>query len=106
MAVTGDKISWASTVVGDVSPPLKAHRPPWESKALAQVTVSLPQFNGRYKPNAYIEWEFELNAIFVYHNFSEHTQFKSATSTSTFTDFAYIWWNEYCRSYPDYIPTT
>ena len=58
----------------------------------------------RSNPALYIEWEFELNDIFASHNFTKRKKIKSAIST--FTDFAYSWWSEYCRSYPDYIPTT
>jgi hypothetical protein len=64
----------------------------------------MPPFHGRYDPAFYIEWEFEINDIFVSHNFSERKRIQ--TATSTFTDFASLWWNEYCRSYPAYIPNT
>jgi hypothetical protein len=103
MAASGVRISWASTMVSDVSPPSKLQQRP-RKVTHDQVTVSMPPFHGRYDPAFYIEWEFEINDIFVSHNFSERKRIKSATST--FTDFASLWWNEYCRSYPAYIPTT
>lgn len=61
-------------------------------------------FAGRSRPDLYIEWESAINEIFVSHNFSEHK--KVLLAIDTFTAFAPLWWNEYCRSYPDYIPTT
>ena len=93
MAGSGVRSSWSSSIVGDVPPPIKPRRPPREVQAHDQVTVSMPPFNGRYKPDLYIEWEFELNAIFVSHKFSERKKIK--TAISTFTDFASIWWNDY-----------
>ena len=104
MAASGVRISWASTMVSDVPPPSKLQQRLRTVKTHDQVTVSMPPFNGRYDPAFYIEWEFEINDIFVSHNFSERKRIQ--TAISTFTDFASLWWNEYCRSYPDYIPTT
>ena len=69
-----------------------------------QVLVSLPPFNDRFKPDLYIEWEFEINAIFASHTFDEHGKCQAAVST--FSSFALVWWSEYCRLNPDYIPTT
>jgi hypothetical protein len=102
MAASGVRISWASTMVGDVSPPSKLQQRPRATHD--QVTVSMPSYNGRYNPQFYIEWECQISDIFVSHNFSERKKIK--TAISTFTDFASLWWNEYGRSYPDYIPTT
>ena len=108
MAGSGVRSSWVVSIVGDLPPPTKKQQPSQEvtthNKAHDQVILSMPPFAGRYKPDKYIEWEFEINAIFVAHDFSEHNKVK--TAISTFTGFASIWWNEYCRSYPDYIPST
>lgn len=104
MVASGVRISWASTIVSDVQPPNKLQQRPRKVKTHDQVTVSMPPFHGRYDPAFYIEWEFEINDIFVSHNFSERKRIQ--TAITTFTDFASLWWNEYCRSYPDYIPTT
>ena len=104
MAGSGVRISWASTIVEDEPPASKPQQPPREAKAQHHVIICLPPFNGRYNPALYIEWEFELNDIFVSHNFSERKKIKSAISA--LTDFASIWWDDYCRSYPDYIPNT
>src|SRR3954469_6609376 len=64
----------------------------------------MPPFNGRFKPDLYIEWEFEINVIFASHDFSERKKVKLAVSS--FTSFATVWWSEHCRLYPDYVPTT
>jgi hypothetical protein len=104
MAASGLRISWASTMVGDVPSPSKLQQRPREIKTYDQVTLYMPPFNGRYKPDVYIEWEYELNAIFSSYHFSEREKLDDATST--FTDLASIWWTDYCRSYPDYMPTT
>jgi hypothetical protein len=55
--------SWASSIVGDSPPPRHARRPPREAKAQDQVTIYMPRFIGRSKPELYIDWEYELNAI-------------------------------------------
>ena len=51
-----------------------------------------------------LKWEFEINAIFSFHNCSERQKVKVAVGT--FTGFAIVWWSEHCRLYPDYVPTT
>ena len=108
MTRSGVRSSWVASIVGDLPPPTNKQEPSREVKmhknAHDQVIVSMPPFAGCYKPDKYIEWEFEINAIFVAHDFSERNKVK--TAISTFTGIASIWWNEYCRSYPDYIPTT
>ena len=82
-------------------PSQEVHKHP---NAHDQVLVAMPPFNGRFKPDVYIEWEFEINAIFALHNFSEHKKVK--LTVGTFTGFAIVWWSEHCRLYPDYVPNT
>jgi hypothetical protein len=103
MAGSGLWISWALTIVGDVPPHSKVQHRPREVQTHDQVIVSMPPFNGHYNPSFYIEWEFEINDIFISHNFSERKKVKAAIST--FTGFASMWWNEYCRLNPELIPT-
>jgi hypothetical protein len=69
-----------------------------------QVIATMPPFNGRYNPGLYIKWEFEINDIFISHNFFKRKRIQ--TIISTFTDFASLWWNKYCRLNPEYVPTT
>jgi hypothetical protein len=104
MADSGVQNSWALSIVGDVLPPSKIRQRSREVTTHDQVTISIPPFNGRYNPSFYIEWEFEINDIFVSHNFSERK--KIQTVISAFSDFASIWWNEYCRLNSERIPTT
>ena len=77
MAGSEVRISWASTIVGDEPPASKPQQPPREVKIQDQVNISVPPFTGRYNPALYIEWEFELNSIFVSHKFSEHEKVKN-----------------------------
>ena len=100
MTGSGVRSSWAASIVGDLPPPRSStttQQPPGEvythKNADDQDIISMPQFAGRYKPDKYIEWEFEINAIFISHDFSEHKKVK--TAISTLTDFASIWWNQY-----------
>src|SRR3954463_16548666 len=108
MAGSGVRSSWAASIVGDLPTATTTQQPLQKvnthKHAHDQVIVSIPSFHGRLRPDLYIEWEFEINDIFVSHNFSEHKKVK--TAISAFTGFASIWWNEYCSLYPDYIPTT
>ena len=105
MAGSGVTISWASTILGDLPPP---RRPPKEVKTHNtiphQVTVSMPAFEGRLRPDLYIEWESTMSTIFVSHNFPAHKQVKAATGK--FVDFASIWWSEHCRTNAENMPKT
>ena len=107
--MTGSRVnSWALSIAGDVPPPLQIPQPSREvhkhPNAHDQVNVSIPPFNGRFKPALYIEWEFDIKNIFASHNFNEHKKVKVAVGS--FTGYALVWWSEYCRLHPDYIPTT
>ena len=90
--MAGSRVSWASSIMGDVPPPPKIQPPSQDvqrhQNAHNQVLVSMPLFNGRFKPDLYIEWEFEINAIFASHNFSECQKVKVVVGT--FTDFATV----------------
>lgn len=104
--MTGSRVvnPWASPIVRDVPPkqPLReVHRDP---HAHDQVSVSIPSFNGRFRPALYIEWEFEINDIFASHNFAE--QKKITVAVGSFTGYASVWWSGCYRLHPDYIPTT
>ena len=104
------------SIVGDVPyversspppppPPQQVRRPPRAVKNVDdKVIVSLPMFAGRYNPSAYLEWEFDIEEIFVSHDFPEKKRLKAATRK--FVDFASIWWNEHCRKNADTMPTT
>src|SRR6266511_3398650 len=88
--MTGSGVSsWALSIAGDVPPP----KP-----------IPIPSFNGRFRPDLYIEWEFDINNIFASHNFDERKKFKVVVGS--LTGYALVWWSEYSRLHPDYIPTT
>ena len=103
--MTGSRVnSWALSIAGDVPPPLQIPQPSREvhkhPNARDQVNVSIPPFNGRFKPALYIEWEFDIKNIFASHNFNEHKKVKVAVGS--FTGYALVWWSEYCRLHPEY----
>ena len=108
MIGSGVVSSWASSIVGDFPPPKKIQQPSQEEQqhqnAHNQVNVFMPPFIGRFRPDLYIEWDYKINAIFASHNFDERGKFQAAVST--FSCFALVWWSEYCRLNPDFIPTT
>ena len=94
----------ASSIVGDMPPQQPLREMQIDPNAQDRVNVSIPPFNGRFRPALYIEWEFEMNDIFSSHNFAEHKKVKLAVGS--FTGYASVWWSEYYRLQPDYIPTT
>jgi hypothetical protein len=76
MADSGVQNSWALSIVRDVPPPSKIRQRLREVTTHDQVTISISPFNGCYNPGFYIEWEFEINDIFVSHNFFERKKIK------------------------------
>ena len=85
MAGSGVVSSWASSIVGDLPPPKKIQQLPQEEQqhqnAHNQVNVFMPPFIGRFRPDLYIEWEYQINAIFASHNFDEHEKFQALVTT-------------------------
>jgi hypothetical protein len=57
--------------------------------------IILPAYAGRYNPDAYFDWEFEVKHIFGCHDFTEDD--KVRTIAQTFTDFSSIWWDVYYK---------
>jgi hypothetical protein len=107
--MTGSRVnSWGLSIVGDVPSPMQIPQPSREvhkhPNAHDQVNVSIPPFNGRFRPALYIEWEFDLNNIFASNNFDVRKKVKVAVGS--FTGYAVVWWSEYCRLHPNDIPTT
>ena len=79
--MTGSRVnSWGLSIVGDFPPPKKIQKASQEEQqhqnAHNQVTVSMPQFNGRFRPALYIEWELDINNIFASHNFDERKKLR------------------------------
>ena len=102
MVGSGVVSSWASSIVGDLPSPKKTQQPSQEEQqhhnAHNQVNVSMPPFTGRFRPDLYIEREYEINDIFASHDFDDRRKVKSVVST--FSSFALVWWREHCRLYP------
>ena len=102
--MTGYRVnSWALSIAGDMPPPMQIPQPSREvhkhPNAHDQVNVSIPPFNGRFRPALYIEWELDINNIFASHNFDERKKVKVAGGS--LTGYALVWWSEYCRLHPD-----
>ena len=115
MAGSGVRNFWAMSIIRDVPyvemssppppPPQQQVRPPRAVKNVDdQFTISLPVFAGRYNPSIYLEWEFDVEEIFISHNFPEHKRLKAATGK--FVDFASIWWTEHCHTNAENMPKT
>ncbi|XP_025012155.2 uncharacterized protein LOC112533908 [Ricinus communis] len=57
--------------------------------------MKIPSFQGRNDPDVYLEWERKVELIFECHNFSEEKKVKLAAVE--FSDYAIIWWDQYCK---------
>jgi hypothetical protein len=75
-----------------------------QDDSFAKVKFTIPAFNGKYDPDAYLNWELAVDQKFACHAFPANNQVRAATSE--FTDFASIWWREHCGKHFNNIPTT
>ena len=66
--------------------------------------TTIPPFDGKYNPDAYLDWEIALDQKFECHAFSVDRRVRAATSE--FSGFASVWWKEHCSKHPNNIPTT
>jgi hypothetical protein len=57
--------------------------------------LNIPLFEDRYNHDAYLTWELEVEQRFACLRYPEHLRVSAATCENT--DFASIWWSEYCR---------
>ena len=64
----------------------------------------MPSFASKYDPDLHLIWELQVDQKFTCHDFPENRRVRAATSE--FTDFACVWWSEYCRINPNDVPTT
>ena len=69
--------------MGDVPPQQLLREVQIDTHAHHEVNVSIPPFNGRFRPALYIEWKLEINDIFASHNFAEHKKVKVAVGSLT-----------------------
>jgi hypothetical protein len=72
--------------------------------SLGRIKFSIPPFDGKYDPDAYLTWELSVDQNFACYEFSEVNKVRAATSE--FTNFASIWWHEYQTTHPAAIPQT
>ena len=62
---------------------------------VAKLKLTIPPFEGRYNPDAYLTWELEVEQRFACLNYPEDRRVCAATCE--FTGFASVWWSEHCR---------
>nr|ABB47285.1 retrotransposon protein, putative, Ty3-gypsy subclass [Oryza sativa Japonica Group] len=67
--------------------------------SLGTIKFTIPYFDGKYDPDAYLTWELAIDQKFACHDFPENKRVRAANSE--FTDFASIWWSEFVRSNPN-----
>ena len=72
--------------------------------SFTKIKFTIPSFNGKYDPGAYLDWELAVDQKFHCHDVPAQYQVRAATSE--FTDFASIWWREHRSKHPNNIPTT
>ncbi|GMI66645.1 hypothetical protein HRI_000333800 [Hibiscus trionum] len=63
---------------------------------LSNIKITIPHFQGRTDPEAYLAWEKKVEHIFECHNYSEIKKVKLAAIE--FTDYALIWWDQLTSS--------
>ncbi|PKI42218.1 hypothetical protein CRG98_037398 [Punica granatum] len=68
---------------------------------IGSIKMTIPPFQGRNDPDAFIEWERKVELVFDCHNYSEEKKVKLAAVE--FTDYAIVWWDKLgMRSVEDY----
>ena len=75
-----------------------------DDEHVAKLKLTIPPFEGRYDPDAYLTWELEVEQRFACLNYPEDRRVCAATCE--FIGFASVWWSEYCRLHPATIPNT
>ena len=75
-----------------------------DDEHVAKLKLTIPPFEGRYNPDAYLTWELEVEQRFACLNYPEDRRVCAATCE--FTGFASVWWSEHCHMYHHNIPNT
>ena len=75
-----------------------------QDDSFSKIKLTIPKYNGKYDPDAYLEWELAVDQKFACHAFPAQHQVRAATSE--FTHFASIWWRKHGSKHPTKIPTT
>ena len=60
-----------------------------EDDSLGSIMMKIPYFQGKNKPEAYLEWEKKVELVFDCHNYSDLKKVKLATIE--FFYYAIIW---------------
>ena len=69
--------------------------PRWQygiDRNLGNIKMKIPLFQGKNDPEAYLEWEKNVELIFECHNYSEEKKVK--LDFIEFTGYAIIWWDQ------------
>jgi len=64
--------------------------------AFSKIKFKIPPFDGKYDPDAYLEWELAVDQKFNSHQVPVEHRVRLATSE--FTSFALFWWNDLCNA--------
>ena len=60
------------------------------------IKLTIPPFEGKNDPNAFIEWERKVDLVFDCHNYSDEKKVKLAAVA--FIDYAIVWWDQLVSS--------
>jgi hypothetical protein len=67
--------------------------------SFSMLPFTVPPYNGKYDPAAYIDWELQVEQKFSYHDIPAISQVQ--TAISAFTDLAlFSWHHEYKQKHP------
>ena len=68
------------------------YRRDYEDRDLGKIKATIPSFQVKSDPEAYLEWEKKVELIFDYHNNLEEKKVKLAVIK--FIDYTIIWWDQ------------
>ena len=63
-----------------------------EDSSLGSIKMKIPPFQGKSDPEAYFEWEKNMEWVFDCHNYLELKKVKLATIE--FSNYAIVWWDQ------------
>ena len=63
-----------------------------EDNNLGNINMKIPSFQGKNDPEAYLEWEKNVELVFYCHNYSKNKKVKLATIE--FLDYVIVWWDQ------------
>ncbi|PKI46713.1 hypothetical protein CRG98_032889 [Punica granatum] len=62
---------------------------------IGSIKMTIPSFQGRNDPDAYIEWERKVELVFDCHNYSEEKKVKLVVVE--FIDYVIMWWDKFVK---------